>query len=218
MPPRHRALPALALAPPPSIPHPLPVALWGAGRTAEWAAESPAAERPGPLWDLQLPLLAGAGPSQREGRGRGTEVVTRESRPPSPPRLCLSALNSHPWAPAEVLSWKEGPHAHQPGSPGVEVPNGVEGWAGGYQRSGAGGLRADPAEAVFLPPRAHPHACSRSTSPPAPPALRWPPPHPRENLKSSLRAPLPRHPCRVSSHRSLLCMGTLSPDLETQRR
>lgn len=37
--------------------------------------------------------------------------------------------------------------------------------------------------------------------------------HPRENLKSSLRAPLPRHPCRVSSHRSLLCMGTLSPDL-----
>lgn len=84
MPPRHRALPALALAPPPSIPHPLPVALWGAGRTAEWAAESPAAERPGPLWDLQLPLLAGAGPSQREGRGRGTEAVTRESRPPPP--------------------------------------------------------------------------------------------------------------------------------------
>lgn len=53
------------------------------------------------------------------------------------------------------------------------VPNGVEGWAGGYQRSGAGGLRADPAEAVFLPPRAHPpsrpqpeHVSPRAPGPP----------------------------------------------------
>lgn len=165
-------------------------------------------------------FLFSLGLARHRGRGEGGAQRLSHARvaPPLPPRLGLSALNSHPWAPADVLSWKEGPHAHQLGSPGVGVPNGVEGWAGGYQRSGAGGLRADPAEAVFLPPRAHPHARSRSTSPPAPPALRWPPPHPRENPKSSLHAPLPRHPCRVSSHRSLLCMGTLSPDLETQRR
>lgn len=96
------------------------------------------------------------------------------------------------------------------------VPNGVEGWAGGYQRSGAGGLRADPAEAVFLPPRAHPP--SRPQPEHVSPRAPGPPPHPRENPKSSLHAPLPRHPCRVSSHRTPLCMGTLSPDLETQRR
>lgn len=124
-------------------------------------------------------------------------------------------MNSHRWAPPEVLSRKEGLHGHQLGSPGVGVRS--RGW-----RAGREGIReaelGGSGQTPRLPFPASPCPPSRPQlehMSPCTPSLQWPPPHPQDNPKTSLCSPLPRQPCRFSGHRSLLCtcMGTLSPDL-----
>lgn len=92
---------------------------------------------------------------------------------------------------------------------------GVEGWAGGYQRSGAGGAPGRPCSCPLPASPCPPSRPQLEHMSPCTLSLQWPPPHPQDNPKSSLCSPLPRQPCRFSGHRSLLCtcMGTLSPDL-----